>query len=140
MPRLPYAGCVVIRNEKAERISVRIPGWLNPRQVRFQIGEREAAPFFVGRYAVFTCLKPGDTIALTFAVPEFTYAWITQERAWKSQTTYKMTFRGSTLVDISPRDTSARAYPLYLRDHMKADKAPMKKTVRYVAPKRIVNW
>ena len=67
------------------------------------------------------------------------------------QQTYTCTFRGNTLMHISPRAESPcyrqtalgedgsrlqiyKGYPLYLRDALKGDRAPMKKMERYVAP------
>ena len=47
---------------------------------------------------------------------------------------YTCHFKGNTLVDIYPRDTNPTGYPIYLRDHYRADRAPMKETERYVAP------
>jgi len=57
-------------------------------------------------------------------------------------------FRGSTLVDIAPRDTSPTGYPLYLRDHLRASpsaplrasQAPMKGVTRFVPNRIITNW
>jgi hypothetical protein len=57
----------------------------------------------------------------------------------KQTTTYAITFRGNTVVDITPRDNSPMAYPLYLRDAMKADKASMKTIERYATTK-IAPW
>lgn len=70
---------------------------------------------------------------------------------WENGCTLGM--RGNTLVDISPREDRPRStkvfmddgaiypcvagYPLYQRDHMKADKAPTKSVERYVAPRVI---
>ena len=46
---------------------------------------------------------------------------------------YALSFRGSTLVDITPRDTAPGRYRYYLRDEMKRDKAPMKTVERSIA-------
>jgi hypothetical protein len=52
---------------------------------------------------------------------------------------YTCHFKGNTLVDISPRAQGVVGYPLYLRDHDKKDKAPMRRVTRYTAPK-LINW
>jgi hypothetical protein len=41
-------------------------------------------------------------------------------------------------VDIAPRDEAA-GYPIYRRDHMKADRAPMKTVTRFSSP-RVIDW
>ena len=48
-----------------------------------------------------------------------------------------MTYRASTIVDIQPRDLSPHKYPLYRRDHMKAQQAPLHKVNRFVTDKII---
>lgn len=45
---------------------------------------------------------------------------------------YSITYRGSTVVDISPRDTRPGMYRLYQREHMKATTAPMRRVERFV--------
>ncbi len=61
-------------------------------------------------------------------------------RAWRLETVYECTFRGNTLVDISPRDDSPTNYPLYLRDHLKrAGPAPMKTVTRFAA-EPLIRW
>ena len=50
---------------------------------------------------------------------------------------YTLTFRGSTLVDITPRDTSPNRYQYYLRQGMMENKAPMREVKRFVADKVI---
>ena len=56
-------------------------------------------------------------------------------------TRYRCHFKGNTLVDITPRDgrkhltrPEQEPYPIYLRDHYRADRAPMRRVTRYVAP------
>ena len=51
---------------------------------------------------------------------------------------YTFTFKGNTVVDVSPREHTG-GYPLYVRDNMKANNAPMKKVTRYVSP-LLVKW
>ena len=62
-------------------------------------------------------------------------------------------FKGNTLVDMSPRKDGPdlvkmasddgglfevrKGYPIYLRDHYQADRAPLKTVERYVAPKLV---
>ena len=155
---LPYEGKVVIRNKSAKRIAVRMPRWVDLDAVKATIGTSPSGNVnptrISGRYLSFDGLKEGDILTLNFPVRETV---VTQTLLWKVEdmwpestdpghqwqppdppNVYKMTFRGNTLVDISPR-VQGKGYPLFLRDELKADKAPMRKVKRYVAPKR-VNW
>ena len=52
------------------------------------------------------------------------------------QPTFTISFRGNDLVDIFPRE-SGLGYPLYQRERYKQSTAPLKKVIRYVAPKTI---
>lgn len=155
---LPYEGKVVIRNKTARRISVRMPRWVDLDSVEATIKasrSRKATPTRVqGRYLSFSDLKEGDVLTLTFPVRETvetrTLLWKVEDM-WPESTdpghnwqppdppnVYKMTFRGNTLVDITPRE-KGKGFALFLRDELQADEAPMKKTSRYVPPE-LVNW
>jgi len=139
---LPYEGKVVIRNKTARRIAVRIPAWVNRRNLQARVNGTDRRLSFVGAYQVFNDLKPGDTLQLDFPVAEETVhlSARTANQGDNQHTTYEIAFRGNTVVDISPRNESPGVYPMYLRDHMKAAKmAPMKTVQRYVAPK-IAQW
>ena len=136
---LPYQGRVIIRNKNLHRVSVRIPSWVAQRQIRSRVAEKERSGVRIGNFLMFDDLKPGDLIQLEFPIRERSAEYTANSRT-KMEQTYKCTFRGSTLVDISPRDSSPTSYPLYVRQHMRRDKAPMKKTSRFVAERTILQW
>ena len=54
-----------------------------------------------------------------FTVPNTTARYTANSRTEAGQT-YTCTFRGSTLVDISPRDSSPTSYPLYVLQHLRS--------------------
>ena len=151
---LPYEGRAVIRNKKAGTVAVRLPGWVDKAAVQCTVNGMTASPARIGAYHVFNGLKPGDQIELAFPVVErtetYTLKW-RQTEFWKESTElgpnwpipeepteYTLQFRGNTLVDISPRDDGP-GYPLYLREELKAESAPMKAVERYIAPV-LVKW
>lgn len=151
---LPYEGKVVIKNKKAKRISVRIPLWVDKDAVTSEIDGEEASPYWLGRYLVFDSVGKGDTIAIHFPIVEttetHTLKWKIDDfwpestnpgNEWKPQEEpdrFTIKFRGNTLVEVGPRPDRI-GYPLYLRDHLKKDKAPMKTVMRYV-PSTTVKW
>ena len=55
-----------------------------------------------------------------------------QQRLYRNihEGTYELDIRGFTVVGIAPKGT---IYPLYERDHMRANTAPMKRVERFVA-------
>jgi hypothetical protein len=152
---LPFEGKVVIKNKSARRISVRIPAWVDRRQLRAHrrsgvpplpsnvSAESSGTPLqqldWVGRYLIFDSLKPDDILTLQFPIKETTARYTANART-PQETIYTCVFRASTLVDISPRDEHPTTYPFYLRDELRRDKAPMKKTARFVADRLIRDW
>ncbi|MHB1296755.1 MAG: glycoside hydrolase family protein [Anaerolineae bacterium] len=130
---LPYEGKVVLRIKTAKRVDVRIPYWVDKGAVRCHIGRRESAPAWLGNYLLLEGLKPADVVTITFPVVESVETYHTGD------TTYTCTLRGNTLVNISPREDGPTLYPIYLRQHMQANEAPMKRQERFVAPS-VIRW
>jgi len=118
---------------------VRIPHWVAPRHLRVEVNGQPVACDWTGRYLNFAGLAPGDNVVLVFPIGESAGSYtVAAHTPWER--TYTCTFRGSTLVDISPRDESPTSYPLYRRDHMRADAAPMKEVARFVPERIITQW
>ncbi len=134
---LPYEGRLVIRNKAARRVAVRIPAWVWRRELRADVSGKPRKPDWVGKSLVFEALKAGDVVTITFPVRETTASYTINAHSAAEQV-FACTFRGSTLVDITPRDNAPKSYPLYLRDHMRSDKTPMTAAKSYV-PERIVS-
>jgi len=149
---LPYQGKVVIRNKTARKCAVRIPQWVDKESVTSTINKKLAKPFWVGNHLVFDELDKNDEVVINFPMVEttekYTLRW-KEEDFWPESTNpgknwvpgdaeFTMHFRGNTLVDISPR-SQAPGYPLYVRDHLKKAKAPMKKVTRFV-PSVVARW
>jgi hypothetical protein len=136
---LPYEGKVVVRNKSARRVSVRMPSWVGRDQVACKVAGRPAAKAWVGRYLVFDGLAPGDAVEIEFPVRETTASYTIAART-PAERAYTIAFRGSTAVDIAPRDEAAMSYQMYLREAMRRDRAPMKKAQRFVAARKIIDW
>ena len=132
---LPYEGRVLLRNKEAHTAMVRVPSWLNAVEMKFSVNDQRVDIARSGNYAVIGNLQPRDTIRIEFPVPEST------DQYTIGDTTYTATFRGSTVVDISPRKTEEPEhrdkYPFFVRDHMRATTAPLR-TVRQFVPKHLI--
>ena len=136
---LPYEGKAVIRNKTARRINVRIPAWVNRRELSCTVNGNRYAPQVVANRIVFTNLKPGDIMELNFPVKEWSVVRTASART-KEETVYTIDFRGNTVVGISPRNNSPIVYPMYLRDHLKlGGRAPVKR-VRRTVYEKIPRW
>ena len=147
---LPYEGKVVIRNKTAERISVRMPLWVDRKAVSSKINGLAATPFWNGQYAIFDPVKGGVTLTMEFPIVEstetYTLKWNQSDcwfesnwpqRGWETANQkYICHFKGNTLVEITPVPatiTDGLGYPLYQREYMKANKAPTRTVKRFVA-------
>ena len=139
---LPYEGKVVLRNKSAREMAVRLPRWVDKREVRCRVGANAVSPVWLHNNAIVKGLKGKDVVSIEFPMVETTEKHT--ELTYGIQ--YNCQFKGNTLVDISPRserpawakmgdDAGAlfpvvKGYPIYLRDHFKQTKAPMKKRPR----------
>ena len=125
---------MVLANKSAQKLAIRMPTWVDPSSVSCRQNEQEASPYWVGRYMVFDPVRAKDMVTLEFPVAEVV------EKHRLGEVEYTCTFRGSTLVDISPRDEAPTSYPFYLRDHLRADRAPLKTVTRFAPQRVITNW
>ena len=106
---LPYEGKVDIRNKTARRIwAVRVSSWIDRRELRFEVAGQPRDPYWVGNYAVFDALKPGDVIRLKFPVVEETISYTSLWQghgAWRRSTDARF---GGTPWLTSPLGTTLR--------------------------------
>jgi hypothetical protein len=136
---LPYEGKVEIRNKAARRIAVRIPAWVDRREMRVSVDAQPATPDWVGNRLLFSGLAAPCDIVLTFPIRESTAAYTVNAHS-EDECVYTCTFRASTLVDISPRDAAPTTYPFYRRMHLRQDKAPRVERTRFVADRIVKDW
>jgi hypothetical protein len=144
---LPYEGKVVIHNKTASKLSVRIPSWASRAAVQVKRDAEAVTPLWLNNYLLLESIHPGDTVTITFPMvtsrEKYTLKWKITDW-WKEVTdpgptwtnphpiTYTMTFKGNTLVDVSPRDAGP-GIPLYQRNAQRdGTAAPMKTVTRFV--------
>ena len=143
---LPYQGKAVIHVKDAHRVAVRQASWMPSHKLETHVNGAARAGVQLGGYLVFDELKPGDTLTLDFPLLESSATYTANAHRPGSSTSkvretrYTCTFRGGTVVDISPRDDDPTTYPFYLRDHMRQDTAPMKRVTRFVPDRTLENW
>jgi len=136
---LPYEGKVAIHNKSARAIAIRIPFWVRRNELKVKVNQNPVSLIWVGNRVLLEALLPGDEITLEFAVPQATVSYTANAHS-PQETVYTLTLRGSTVVDISPRDESPTSYPLYLREHMKASSAPLKSGQRFIPKVEVRGW
>jgi len=125
---LPYEGNVVIKNKTAKTLSVRIPEWTARDHVVCDVNGEKRETTWSGDYLGVVGLKRGDVITIEFPVTERSLFKVIGD------VPYRLTLKGNTVVDIDP---PGRIYPLYQRDHYKANKAPTRQVTRFVSEETI---
>ena len=139
---LPYEGKVVLKNKTARTVAVRIPSWVDPAALTCQVSGKDTSPFWVGRYLVLDRLGEQDEVTIEFPIVEERVTYTVPAGEWcrggpmLPRRQYLCSFRGSTLVDISPRDENP-TYPIYLRSHYASGRVPMMQVTRHIAPSTI---
>jgi hypothetical protein len=124
---LPHKGKVVLHNKQARSALVRMPAWLGTSPISATLNGSQEHPPRAGRYLAFERLRPGDVITLHFDVPQ------SPEKYTIDYIKYTVAFRGSTAIDMQPRDSGPHGYPLYLREPMKSGEASMHTVKRFAA-------
>jgi hypothetical protein len=84
----------------------------------------------VGDYLMVEGLRPHDKIVMEFPLKEETDYYTLDG------VKYTVVFKGSTVIDISPRDVGSY-YQVYDRAAYKANKAPMRQTKRFATDQLI---
>jgi hypothetical protein len=98
---------------------------------------------------VLSEIRTGEEIQITFPIKEETATYTLYnvlERPYlsemgnslRTERHYACRFRGNTLVDISPK-LPMPSYQIYVRDHYRQAKAPLKTEARYVSS-RVIAW
>ena len=128
---VPYEGKVVLHNKLAHVALVRIPEWVEADKIESFVNDHAVKPVPAEHYLLFERLKPGDQIRLQFPIRESTRTYTIAGKP------YTVSFRASTVLDITPHDDSPKVYPMYRREYLKSDKAPMKKVQRFVVDRII---
>jgi hypothetical protein len=144
---LPYEGKVVIHNKTARSLSLRVPRWVDRSAVKVAVGAGTLKPVWLNRYLLVGSIRADDVITITFPMvtttEKYSVKWRQTEfwqectnprQSWSNDnpTVYTMTFKGNTLVDVSPRD-QGKGIPLYRRNALRdGAAAPMKTVTRFV--------
>ena len=133
---LPYEGKVVIKNKVAREAWVRIPLWVDKKEVRCWAGPKEIRLPWYGNSIRAGELKPGDVLTISFPMTQtreqYTLASPYPEKG-PTNRTYTLKFKGNTLLESDP-PLAPEGYPFYRRDYLKANQTLRKTVVRYVSP------
>jgi hypothetical protein len=124
---LPYEGKVELHNKEAKMALVRIPNWVDMDEVRCFVDSKITRPPATRRYLIFDGLRKGETIRVEFPNPA------TADHYTIGNRVYRVSFRGSTVVDIEPKMQNPVQLTLYQRSKLMAAAAPRRTVRRFVA-------
>ena len=127
---IPYTGRVDVRIKQAVELSVRIPEWVAPDQVRVKVDGVDPDPGWRGRYAEVGRVEPGQTATLTFPIGDHT------EKVWIEKEHYTLSRRGNNVLSISPR---GQWYPFYQGEHYRSGQTRWREQARFI-PEHEVDW
>jgi hypothetical protein len=133
---LPYQGKVELTNKQATGVDVRIPGWVDISQVKCFKNEVPVRAARHNHRLFLQGLAPGDIVRLEFPQPVSTDHYYLPTFSHN----YAIRWRGSTVVDIEPRDGGFPGYPpqwpILQRDQMKsANTVEVRRVKRFVSDK-----
>lgn len=127
---IPYQGKLDIKIKVPCQLSVRIPEWVSPSEVRCQVQGKERSLSFDGRYAQVGEVKPQNTVTLTFPIEERTCVLHIEKQR------FTLVRKGNEVVSIHP---PGRLHPLYQREHYRDSTPRWKKITRFVSDEQI-DW
>ncbi len=137
---IPYEGKVILKNKQAREALVRIPLYVDLKDVTCRIGRRTVQLRWFGRYLRVEGLKAGEEVTIEFPLEERTERWAaTSKSDWyglplPAGTVCTMKFKGNTLITISPSPGPGCRLYENRAEKYKAAKAPMKKIIRHATP------
>ena len=125
---IPYVGQVDVKVKQPVDLSIRIPEWVAPDEVRVRVNGEERRVGFEGRYAQVGEVQPGEVATMSFPIAERREG-ITVEKAG-----YTVIRKGNEVVKIDP---PGKYCPLYQRDHYRENSTRWRKIDRFVSNERI---
>jgi hypothetical protein len=139
---LPYEGRVVVNMKIArDALLVRVPEWVDQHKVECKINGEKRKVAWSGNYLNAGAVKRGDKVSVEFPMERRTVdATIPvllqregEEETWQRKKC-TVTLKGNTVIGLEP----SLEYPLAEHEKYMADKAPMKKVIRFVSKERFL--
>jgi len=127
---IPYMGQVDVRIRKPVELSLRIPEWVRPADIRVSVDDRDRPITFDGRYALVGDVVPGNTASMTFPIAERTETLLIEERE------YTAILKGNDIVSMDP---PGEFCPLYQREQYRSNTSRWRKTERFVS-NEFIHW
>ena len=137
---IPHQGKVLIHNKAARRCFVRILSWIDKTQLKVSVAGKLRPHLWAGNYLMIDQIKPGDEIVLDFPIPESKASYTVHHRVWRKEKKVTYTFRGSTVVDVDPKEENAMHIPIFYRPQLREKSVPMVEVQRVVHRRLNLGW
>ncbi len=125
---IPYTGQVDIKLKATVHLSVRIPEWVRPQEMRAMVAGQSRDLLFSGRYAEVGEVKRGQVATLTFPISE------RDEKVRAHGQQYHVRLRGNTVVFMDP---PGQYCPIYQRTHYREGVTRWRNVTRFVTDKSL---
>ncbi len=137
---LPYQGEVRLKNKSAQRVSVRIPNWVDKDEVKIQVDGRDTKADWLQNYLTLAGLGASSEIVIRFPMRTSTETYSVDSYEFRGteylgRYDYNITFRGNTAIQVEPSEQEGLA--TYQRSHYQNSDVPTVEMSDYVPPKRI---
>jgi hypothetical protein len=106
MNHQPFEGRFSILVRRPAAVMVRMPNWINLREIRIAMDGASVQPAWVSSHLRIEDARPGSRIDIEFPIPE------RQTEEEIGGRTYRLTWRGITLMRIEP---PGEIYPIFQR-------------------------
>lgn len=119
---VPYEGQVDLVMKTACDLTIRIPEWVKPEEVKGIVDGYPRDVSFQGRYLMMGRLESGDSVTVTFPIEERT------ENAVIGNVPYSLVIKGNDVVSIAP---PGKWYPFYQKERFRNNEVQWIKRERF---------
>ena len=128
---IPYSGRVDVKVKQPVNLSIRIPEWVIPEEVKVEVDGEARTVSFDGRYAQTGKVNKGQAVVMTFPISERT------EKRTIEGFDYTFIIRGNDVVSVSPQ---GKYCPMYQRGHYRTGKTLYNKVTRFISDEEYEWW
>ena len=128
---IPYNGRVDIKIKQDLVLEVRLPEWVEPKDVKCEVSGKARELTFDGRYANVGEVQEDQVVQVTFPIFERT------DRVTIQGADYTIVRRGNDVVWIDP---PGKYVPFYQRGHYRNGKPLYRKVSRFVSDEDFFWW
>lgn len=161
---MPNEGKLIVRNKGMRRIAVRAPGWVSQGALRCCLNGKDVQPvlsstltsayasvfrsrcrrriLWIGNRMLFDGLKGNEELSfltpVTLEKTRYTLADLNDRSTQPDE--YDCEFLGNTAISVGEPEPPGNRYRTFQREHLKAEKVPMKEISPYVHPAKVIRW